>query len=153
LGYARHHALDMAAIALNTSDAQAGYWESATKTFFTDGQTVLIGDAYVTLAPSTTAQYYNAVRVAASADAAAGHNAPLGVWCGGFLGGARTMTLGARAVAVGGGPCSNSGCTLPLVVPSCALLDGGGNIACGTVVRLYFNHGHGKDVALADVLQ
>src|SRR5262249_55579757 len=103
--------------------------------------------------PSTTAQYYNAVRIAAAADGAAGHNAPIPVWFTGFVGGAQTLNLNARAVAVGGGPCSNNGCTLPMVVPSCSLLDGSGNLACGTLVTLHFNYGYGKQVALADVVQ
>jgi Flp pilus assembly protein TadG len=151
--YATTHKLDRNAVGVSTSDVEVGYWDKAALRFYADGETVHIGDSDITLSSATTAQYYNAVKVSALTDGTGSHNQPLTVWFANFVGGISTMKVGASAVAIGGGPCSNGGCTLPMAVPSCALLDSNGNIACGTTVTLYFNHGHGKDIALADITQ
>jgi hypothetical protein len=74
------------------------------------------------------------------------------VWFSGFLGNRTTFGTASGAVAISGGACEDdSGCTLPFAIPACALFDNGGSLECGTVMTLNFNHGHGKDVALAVV--
>ena len=158
--YAGVHKLHKNPVSINANtgngrsgDVVAGYWNATTKQFYSDGDTVTIGDSAVTLNQGTGAQYYNAVKVTGAADNGSGHNSALDVYFGAFLGGQTSMTVTTSAVAVGGGPCADNGCTLPLVVPSCALQDAGGNIACGTVQTLTFNHGQGKDVAFADITQ
>lgn len=151
--FGTRHYIDRMAVGMGVSDVTAGYWDKATKSFFTTGQTVTIGDSTVTLDPAATAPYYNAVSARSVTDGVGSHNSQLDVWFGAFLGNIRKTHTGASAVAVGGGPCTDTGCTLPLAVPSCALLDNGGNLACGTTMTLNFNHGHGKDIAFADITQ
>lgn len=146
------HALDAASVQIAGSDAVAGYWDVGTLSFFNTGDTILVGDNAIALDPATTPMYYNAVQVMGGAGDAEGHNSALEVVLGNFLGGAKTMQVKAGATALGGGPCSDD-CTLPLVVPSCSLLDNSGALACGQTVTLYFNHGHGKDIAFADMNQ
>jgi len=151
VAYGHLHRLDRVAVGLLASDVLPGHWDSVARAFYTTGDTVHIGDADVTLSPASTAQYYNAVKVTASTDGASGHNQPLAVWFSNFIG-RTTVRVGASGIAVGGGPCTDSGCTLPLALPSCALVDAGGNVACGTTMTLHFNHGYGKDVALASLI-
>jgi Flp pilus assembly protein TadG len=158
--YAAIHRIDNAAVAvgLNASNAWggdivAGYWDTTHAQFYSDGQTVTIGSSSVTLDQATTPQFYNAVKVLGGADGSNGHNGALGVYFGAFLGSANNLTTSSSAIAVGGGPCQENGCALPLAVPSCALQDANGNLACGTVMTLNFNHGHGKDIAFADITQ
>jgi hypothetical protein len=58
----------------------------------------------------------------------------------------------ASAVAVAGGSCQQAGCVLPIVVPSCGLIDNTGTTVCGTTQTMYFNHGQGRDIVLANVV-
>jgi Flp pilus assembly protein TadG len=147
------HPLDATTVAIALGDVVPGYWDSRTRLFSVTGDMVSIGGTPILLAPSTTPQYYNAVRVTGGADGQAGHNSPLEVMFASFVGGADSLRVGTQAIAVGGGPCSDDGCTLPLAVPSCSLVDEGGRLACGQTFTLGFNHGHGKDVAFADLEQ
>jgi hypothetical protein len=153
LRIAELHSLDRFEVALNSSDVVPGYWNSSTKTFFAFGQTVTIGDSPLFLDQALTPQYFNAIKVAGGADGLSGHNYSLDVILGGFFGASVNLKVTSDAVAVGGGPCSVTGCTLPLAVPTWALLDATGATACGTVMTLDINPGHGKQAAFADVTQ
>lgn len=152
VGFGVRHALDAEVVGLGVADVTPGYWDLSARRFYAFGQPVTIGGSSVTLS-ATTPTFINAVRVRANTDGLGAHNQTRDVWLNGFLGGQDHVKVGATAVAVGGGPCTDGGCTLPMVVPSCALVDGGGDMACGSTVTLHFNHGHGKDVALADITQ
>jgi hypothetical protein len=150
--YATRHFLDNTRVAISTSDVTAGYWDATRHRFYGSGESVLIGDTAIVLDPSTTAQYFTAVKVCADTDGGS-HNSQRDVWFSPFLHGRSHVVVGATAVGISGGPCTNTGCTLPLAVPSCSLLDGAGNLACGQNITLYFNYGHDKTVALADIIQ
>ncbi|HET6151258.1 MAG TPA: pilus assembly protein TadG-related protein, partial [Polyangia bacterium] len=133
VGYATSHALDKTAVALGTNagnaatgDVVAGYWDGSH--FFSDGDTINIGSTPVTLSRLTTPQYYIALKVQGATDGAVDHNAPIDVFFDAFLL-QSTYRVGTSAVAVGGGPC-NEGCAIPLVIPSCALVDGSGGLRC-----------------------
>lgn len=135
LTYGTRHALDRDAIGLGANlgnaasgDVVAGYWNAASKQFFSDGQTINIGTTSVVLNRIATPEYYNAVKVQAVTDGLGAHNPPMDVWFKAFVT-ESTFKVGAGAVAVGGGPCSES-CAIPLVIPSCALVDGSGNLRC-----------------------
>jgi len=134
--YGTLHSLDRKAIALDgnagnaaAGDIVAGYWDSSTRQFFSDGQTIHIGGTAITLSRVTTPQYYIALKVQGVTDGQNGHNAPIDVFFNPFLNNVATFKVGTDAVAIGGGPC-NEGCAIPLVIPSCALVDGSGNLRC-----------------------
>ncbi|HXI60027.1 MAG TPA: pilus assembly protein TadG-related protein [Polyangia bacterium] len=147
------HAVDKYTVALNSSDVVPGYWNATTKAFFPFGQSVTIGDSAIFLDQAATPQYFNALKVGGGADGQSGHNSSLGVILGGFFGPNGNMRVATSAVSVGGGPCSVTGCTLPLAVPAWSLLDAGGATACGTKITMGFNFGQGKLVAFADIRQ
>src|SRR4051794_15987545 len=113
----------------SAGDIVAGYWDSATRQFSSDGQTIRIGGTAITLSRTTTPQYYTALKVQGVTDGQTGHNAPFDVFFNAFLNSVATFKVGTAAVAVGGGPCTE-GCAIPLVIPSCALFDGSGNLRC-----------------------
>jgi hypothetical protein len=147
------HAVDKYAVALNSTDVVPGYWNSTSKTFYSFGQSVTIGDSAVLLDQAATPQYFNAFKIGGGADGQSGHNSSLDVILGGFFGPNGKMAVATSAVAVGGGPCSATGCTLPLAVPAWSLLDAGGAPACDTTITMGFNFGQGKLVAFADIRQ
>jgi hypothetical protein len=135
---------------LNFGDAVPGYWDSVSKTFSGLGDTIHIGNANIVLSLAQP-QYFTAVRVEAEADGFGNH--PLVQTVFWTPTGSTRLTVEGSAVGVGGGPCSDdSGCTLPIVLPSCAMTDNAGNSVCGTVQTIYFNHGQGKDAATANIL-
>lgn len=135
---------------LNAGDAVAGYWDAQTGTFFGLGDTIRIGRASIVLSLAAP-QYFNAVQVQAAADGEERH--PLVQTIFWTPTGNPNLNVRGSAVGVGGGPCSDdSGCTLPIVLPTCAMTDAGGNSICGTVQTVYFNHGNGKDAALANIV-
>jgi Flp pilus assembly protein TadG len=151
--FATAHNLDKAAVGVSASDVTVGYWDKKTSRFFAEGSSVTIGEAAITLDRDKNPQYFTAVKIGAATDGTGSHNSPMDVWFSSFVGNRATMQVYAGAIGVGGGPCVESGCALPLAIPSCALVDSGGYVLCGTVQTLYFNHGQGKDIALADVTQ
>lgn len=153
--FARQHYLDSEQITLSrTNDIKVGYWDAGTRKFFPERSTITIGDKEIELKRDLNPQFFNAVRVGAVTDGSEnGHNEPLDVWFGAFVGSSTQMKVAASAVAVNGGPCAESGCLLPLAIPSCAIVDSGGFILCNTRQTLNFNFGHGKQVAFIDVSQ
>jgi len=159
--FAAVHVIDKAAVAVRRNGSNAaggdvvvGYWDLAGKRFYSDGQNVTINGTNVTLSQAGTPQFYNAVKVVGGADGVSGHNPALDVYFGGFLSGGPTkMMTSSTAIAVGGGACSETGCSLPFAVPSCALQDAGGALACGTVMTFNFSHGKGKDIAFANIAE
>lgn len=150
--FAEYHYLDSSKVGLGTSDVTVGYWDKSLGKFFTKGQSVTVGDNTFTLDTDATAQYFNAVKLGATTDGLGSHNQELDVWFGAFLGRSTGMKIWAGAIAVGGGPCTDTGCTLPLAVPSCAFVDSGGYVLCDTVQTFTFNAGHGKDIWFVNVV-
>jgi hypothetical protein len=152
---ARQHYIDayQVDIAANSSnahdgDVEAGYWDGVR--FYGETETVPgLGDADITLQLTATPQFFNAIRVKGGADGAANHNAQLAVFFSTFLGGAESATVHAQAIAVAGGPCTESRNILPMVVPSCAIVDGDGSTRCDQTVTLDFKAP--STVAFADL--
>ena len=133
--YGMRHSLDLNPIGLDANlgnggagDIVAGYWDPGLRQFFSDGQTINIGGTRIILNRLTTPEYYIALKVQAATDGAGAHNAPEDVFFKAFLN-KSTYQVGTSAVAVGGGPC-DEGCSIPLVIPSCTLIDAGGNLRC-----------------------
>ncbi len=133
--YGIRHSLDRNDIGLDanlgngaTGDVVAGYWNPSLRQFFSDGQTITIGGTSIVLSRLTTPQYYVALKVQGVTDGAGAHNAPVDVFFNAFLS-RSTYNVGTSAVAVGGGPC-DEGCAIPLVIPSCSLVDASGNLRC-----------------------
>jgi len=131
--YGIRHSLDRNVIGLDanlgnsaTGDIVAGYWDG--HKFSSDGETIDIGGTKIVLNRLTTPEYYIALKVQGITDGAGAHNAPQDVFFNAFLN-KKTYQVGASAVAVGGGPC-NEKCSIPLVIPSCTLIDAGGNLRC-----------------------
>src|SRR5215471_1159447 len=153
LTFATAHGFDGTWVRLGASDVSAGYWDRTARRFFPEGSDAHIGDATITLDSTRNPQFFNAVRVLASADGAGSHNNELDVWFRGFTGGPTGIMVTAGAVGIGGGPCEESGCVLPLVIPACAMTNDAGVTLCGTVQTMYFDHGQGKQIALADITQ
>ena len=156
--FAIRHDIDKGTVAVGSNGANAaggdivvGYWNLTAKQFYSDGQSVTINGTNVSLSQAGTPQFYNAVKVVGGADGASSHNPALDVYFGGFLtGGPTKMATSSTAIAVGGGACGEPACALPFAIPSCALQEepGGG---CGSTLTFYFNHGHGKDIAFANI--
>jgi Flp pilus assembly protein TadG len=151
--FATNHFLDSSKISVNTNnDVVVGFWDKANGRFYTDGDTIPdLGDADITLDPGLTPQYYNAVKVITAADGQPGHNNPLNVFFGYFVGFSGSLTSKSTVVAAGGGPCDENHNILPLIVPSCAIADGAGSTLCDQTVHLSFNWGGGHDIAFADL--
>jgi Flp pilus assembly protein TadG len=133
--YGTRHSLDRNFIGLDANlgngaagDIVAGYWDPTLRQFFSDGQTINIGGTSIVLNRLTTPEYYIALKVQAITDGAGAHNAKQNVFFNAFLS-QSTYQVGTSAVAVGGGPC-NEKCSIPLVIPSCTLVDAGGNLRC-----------------------
>ncbi len=157
-GFATDHAIDKLAVAVGSNGTNAaggdivvGYWNPTTRQFYSDGQSVTINGTNVSLSQAGTPQFYNAVKVVGGADGASSHNPALDVYFGGFLtGGPTKMATSSMAIAVGGGACGEPACALPFAIPSCALQEEAGG-GCGSTIWFYFNHGHGKDIAFANI--
>jgi hypothetical protein len=133
--YGIRHSLDLDAIGLDANlgnggagDIVAGYWDPTARQFFSDGQTINIGGTSIVLNRLTTPEYYIALKVGAVTDGAGAHNVPENVFFNAFLS-KSTYQVRASAVAVGGGPCDEK-CSIPLVIPSCTLIDPSGNLRC-----------------------
>ena len=136
---------------MNQSDVEAGYWDRTRNQFFPEGASVVIGNGVVGLSALRTPQYFNAIRAKTKMDSVGEHSPPMPMAFP-IIPGLHELKPGASAVAVGGGACQAEGCMLPIVVPSCSLVDGGGQTQCGVVQTLYFNKGTGRDIVLANVL-
>jgi Flp pilus assembly protein TadG len=150
MSVARRNKIWTQRLGLNSGDAVPGYWDPGLGAFSTVGDTIHIGRASVVLS-SDQPQYFNAVRVQAAADGEGRH--PLVQTVFWTPTGSTWLDVHGSAVGVGGGACSDhSGCTLPIVLPSCAMTDDAGNSVCGTSQTIYFDHGNGKDAALANVV-
>lgn len=154
--FAAQHALDKDPVSITAGDVKVGFWDTVGKRLYFTGQTipdtvVAVGGAPVTLSEANTPQFYNAVQVKGGADGTTGHNAPVPVFFGAFLGGATQMLVGATSTAVGGGTCSQQRCVMGMVVPICAISDGAGSTMCGQTITLGFNGGAGAPMAFADV--
>ena len=155
--FAVRHLIDTTAVTIGANagnaaggDIVAGFWDAASRTFYTDNQTFTLGDGAVQLSQTGTPQYYNALKVIGGADGASGHNDPLDVFFGSVIGLAKTLSVTSSTVAVGGGPCDENNNVLPLMVPSCAITNETGDTVCNQPVTVSFNWGTGADVAFAD---
>jgi hypothetical protein len=152
--YANVYLLDRNPITFSSSDLQAGFWNPAVKTFTPEGATVRFDGHDSVLDRNLTPQLFNAFRVKMKTDGIGGHSDGLDVWFSGFLGYTGKMTVSASAVAIHGGACaSDNGCTVPMVVPRCAIIDNGGFVNCFNEVTLYFDRGDPSDAALTDLTQ
>jgi len=155
--FAIAHSIDQTAVAIGANpgnamngDVVVGFWNVNDSTFYTDSQSFTLGDTTVTLSPTMTPQYYNAVKVTGGADGASGHNNPLDVFFGSFVGFTGSLTVTSSVIAVGGGPCDENNNVLPLMIPSCAIADDDGDTLCDRDLTVSFNWGSGRDVAFAD---
>ncbi len=110
--FASQHATDKdeAVSIAPATDVEFGRWDARAKTF-----TPLAG------ATATELQLMSAVRVSYGREASRGNALP--VWLSAFLGNVTSMDVRAQAIAVGGSPIHED-CPVPIVLPSCALLNG-----------------------------
>ncbi len=134
---------------MNQEDVEAGYWDRTRNEFFPEGSSIVVGRGVLGLSSLRTPQFFNAIRAKTKMDGVGEHSPPMPMAFPLVL---HELKPGASAVAVGGGACEAEGCMLPIVVPSCSLVDGGGQTECGQVQTLYFNKGTGRDIVLANVL-
>jgi hypothetical protein len=152
--YAGAHNIDTDPVTINaSSDIVLGFWDKFGKHFYVDGDSFTLGDAVVQLDPLQTPMFYNAVKIVGGADGTTGHNNPLDVFFGAFVGASGGLNVKAGALGLGGGPCDEFANVVPVVVPSCALADGSGNVMCGQQITLSFFAGSGRDIAFADIIQ
>jgi hypothetical protein len=139
---------DLGDIGLNQEDVNAGWWDPAAKQFYPIGSTIKIGDGFINISPWTP-QFINAVKVYTRYDGVGSHGESQKMAIPIYL---HELKPTATAVAVAGGSCQQQGCMLPIVVPSCGLVDNQGVTVCGTRQTMYFNHGTGRDIVLANIV-
>ena len=128
---ARHRAFDEDLRIDETVDVVFGRWhfESDDCTHGSDGN-----DCFQEL-DETIPRDITAVRVLNGRDGGS-HNDPLPLAFGAFLG-RNTARLSSSAVAVGGGA-GATGCSMPLALPECKILNDAGELRCGEEMTLSF---------------
>ncbi len=114
---------------LPTGDIVLGHWSRTANRFYSDGESLTVCGNPVTLNPPAGSYLYNAVRIRGGADGESGHNTPVDVYFGAFLGNRSTFRVRANALAVGGGPCADK-CPLPVVIPACQVVDLNNVVRC-----------------------
>lgn len=141
----RHKAFDQdITIDAQNSDLAFGRWHlRADECVFGSGR-----DCFEPLA-STEPRKITAVRVRNGRDGGT-HNGPLNMVFGAFVG-RNTATVDSTATAVGGGTAAPA-CALPFAVAECALVDGAGNMKCGTgPQRMVFSNANVDSVGFANL--
>jgi Flp pilus assembly protein TadG len=132
--YAARHSTDNQSITPDDTTVEFGYWSMENQKFFPFSNPT---------ANPEMVSLTNAIQVRTTR--ADGNAAP--VFFPVFLGGKNTANVGANAIAVRGGPCTEK-CALPLAFAKCQIVDGGG-FKCGEDHRLFFHSDPADNIAFS----